>query len=206
MDTEPEKYEKGYLAIGAASQRRYPNTELVRFLARNYFSIPKDQRNSIKILELGSGSCGNLWMMAREGFDTYGIEISPAGVEAGKGVLVEWGVSAKQTVGDMTDLPYPSGYFDAIVEVVSLQCLQLEEKKKALKEAHRCLKDSGLLYTYHIANDPQIFGELRNYPLTLPEARELIQESGFTIKKEEFFTRVSGDEIQYISIEAQKTA
>ena len=38
--------------------------------------MPFEVRKQVKILEVGSGSLGNLKMIAREGFDTYGIDIS----------------------------------------------------------------------------------------------------------------------------------
>ena len=69
-------YENGYKIRGLDNQRRYPNEELCRFFGRNYFSIDKKKRKKIKILETGSGSCGNLSMISKEGFSSYGIDFS----------------------------------------------------------------------------------------------------------------------------------
>ena len=72
-------YEKSYKDLGLGAQRRYLN-KLCRFMGRNFFKIPREGREAIKVLETGCGSGANLWMIAREGFDTYGIDLSEEGV------------------------------------------------------------------------------------------------------------------------------
>ena len=53
----------------------------MRFIGRNFFKIPLDERNEIKILEIGCGQGSNLWFLAKEGFDVYGIDISPSAIQ-----------------------------------------------------------------------------------------------------------------------------
>jgi hypothetical protein len=65
-----------YRRYGFAAQRRYPNEELVRFLARHFFPIPCAERAAVPILEVGCGSGANLWMIAREGFAAHGLSIT----------------------------------------------------------------------------------------------------------------------------------
>ena len=70
-------YDKIYLSEGFKAQRLYPNEELLRFLGVNFFSkSEKKDRKKIKVLEIGCGCCANLWMISKEGFDAYGIDIS----------------------------------------------------------------------------------------------------------------------------------
>ena len=67
-DTCREWNDREYSAHGFASQRLYPNEELCRFLGRHFFSrTTREERRAIKVLELGCGSCSNLWMVARGG-------------------------------------------------------------------------------------------------------------------------------------------
>ena len=77
-------YENSFLKDNFNAQRRYPNEELCRFMGRNYFSIEKTKRKAIKILEVGCGSGANLWMISKEGFDAYGIDLSQNAIELAK--------------------------------------------------------------------------------------------------------------------------
>ena len=69
-------FNTSYEKLGFNEQRRYTNEELCRFMGRNFFSVSHEKRKDIKILETGCGSGANLWMITKEGFSTYGIDIS----------------------------------------------------------------------------------------------------------------------------------
>ena len=84
-----------YKGKGMSSQRMYPNESLIQFIASNYFKLDFDKRKKIKILEVGSGSGANLWMLAKEGFDVYGLDSSSKGNQLAKIHLNDkWGVNA----------------------------------------------------------------------------------------------------------------
>jgi len=86
---------------------KYPNEELVRFIGRNFFKIPREERKSIKILEVGCGQGANLWFLAKEGFDVYGIDISPSAIRKTEKYLNEaYNVRANLKVADARELPY----------------------------------------------------------------------------------------------------
>ena len=74
LEKTEDWYEASYREEGFDSQRRYPNEELLRFMGRNFFAIPSELRKETRILELGCGSCANLWMLASEGFKAYGLD------------------------------------------------------------------------------------------------------------------------------------
>ena len=57
---------------------KYPDENFIRFLARNFY---KKDRKNIRILEIGCGPGANIWYMAREGFDVYGIDGSSIAIE-----------------------------------------------------------------------------------------------------------------------------
>ena len=151
--SETEAFEAQYQASGFQSQRRYPNESLIGFLAGNYFRIPKPERKTIKVLELGCGSGANLWLIAKEGFDTYGIDFAPTGIEYCKDMLASWDVTANIQVADMTALPFDADEFDAIVDVVSMQHLNFEQHKLAYAEVKRCLKPGGKFFSYHLGEN-----------------------------------------------------
>jgi SAM-dependent methyltransferase len=150
MDREICKswYDESYQRNGFAAQRLYPNEELLRFFGRHYFQIPIDQRRSVRVLETGCGSGANLWMIACEGFDAHGIELSPEGVALCKKMLAHWQTQATVSAGDMTAVQHPDHSFDAVVDVFSSYCLEERGFALFLDEVKRILRPGGRFFSY----------------------------------------------------------
>ncbi|MFT5162231.1 MAG: SAM-dependent methyltransferase [Alteromonadaceae bacterium] len=142
-------YEQSYQSEGFKAQRLYPNEELLRFLGREFFCCTvRDQRKTIKVLELGCGSGANLWMMAAEGFDTYGIDLSQNAINFAQLMLKQWQCEANLVQGSFESLPFEDNYFDVIVDVFSTNCLVEDAFKQCLAQVSRCLKPSGKYFSY----------------------------------------------------------
>lgn len=60
---------------------------MIRFIARNFYKV--NNRESIKILEVGCGPGANLWYMNREGFTVYGIDGSETAIKKAEKRLKE---------------------------------------------------------------------------------------------------------------------
>lgn len=143
-----EFYEHSYGSMGFNAQRRYPNEELCRFMGRNFFKLPIEERKKCKILETGCGSGANLWMIARENFDTYGIDLSAEGVALAEQMLANYGTQAKLSVQDMCNLDFPENYFDAVVDVFSSYCLNQKQGRIYLDNVNKVLKPGSLFFSY----------------------------------------------------------
>jgi ubiquinone/menaquinone biosynthesis C-methylase UbiE len=141
-------YEGSYKAEGINAQRRYPNEELVRFLARNFFKLTREERGRVSILDAGCGPCSNLWVVAREGFDAHGVDLSPESLRLGREILTEWGVMAQLKVGNLLRLPYADQDFDAVLDVFSSYVLNMAEFKDYLAEVARVLKVGGKFFLF----------------------------------------------------------
>lgn len=141
-------YDESYRLQGFEAQRRYPNEELVRFLARHFSSIPLERRGSLPILEVGCGSGANLWMIAREGFAAHGLDLSLEGLALCREMLNGWGVDASLHHGDMTSLPFNDASMAAVVDVFSSYCLDESGTSIFLDEVARILMAGGLFFTY----------------------------------------------------------
>jgi SAM-dependent methyltransferase len=137
-----------YRRYGFGAQRRYPNEELVRFLARHFFPIPPDERRAVPILEVGCGSGANLWMIAREGFAAHGIDISAEGLRLCREMLAGWGAEAELCHSDMAALPFADGTLAAVVDVFSAYCLDEAGMSRFLDEVARVLRPGGRFFTY----------------------------------------------------------
>jgi cyclopropane fatty-acyl-phospholipid synthase-like methyltransferase len=141
-------YEDSYNHAGFSAQRRYPNDELLRFFGRHYFMLSRERRAELRVLEVGCGSGANLWMIAREGFDAHGIDLSPEGIALCAKMLQAWGTKAEIKAADMTAIPYSAPYFDVIVDVFSSYCVDETGFARFLDEAVRLLRPGGRFFSY----------------------------------------------------------
>ena len=115
-------------------------------------------KENIRILEVGCGSGANLWLIAKEGFDAYGLDASSTAINlAQKHITEKWGGTAKLQVGRFDNLPYDNDYFDVVFDIVSLQHLDLETSRVALMEINRVLKDKGLFFSYRFSDGSYMF-------------------------------------------------
>lgn len=138
---------------------KYPNEELVRFIGRNFFNIPEEERKNIKILEVGCGQGANLWFLAKEGFDVYGIDISPSAIEKTEKYLNEtYNVRANLKVADARELPYENEFFDIIIDCAAIQHLPFKDHEKVYNEINRVLKPDGYFWSFHIAKGSWGYG------------------------------------------------
>lgn len=147
VDTK-DYYEEAYGKYGFHAQRRYPNEEFLRFLGRNFSKLSPEEKSKLKLLEVGCGAGANLWVPAREGFDTHGQDISSEGIELCGQMMKYWGVEAKLFVGSMVEIPFEDNSLDIIVDVFSSYCLNETEFKKFLLEINRVLKPGGKFFSY----------------------------------------------------------
>ena len=233
-ETSQTIFDSQYHLLGLKAQRLYPNESLVQFLGSNYFHLPIDERGKIKILEIGSGSGANLWMMAKEGFHVFGMDSSAKALELAQLHLQgKWGVSASLKMGSFLDLPYDTGSFDALVDVVSLQHIGLEDSRLALREVARVLRPGGRFFSFRLSDHSVMFGKARDLERvdcctlanisdpSLPLAntgpiafwspslaRMLYEEAGLSIQSVSRVTRTYSDGavVEYLAAEATNEA
>lgn len=224
-------FDRMYREKGLAAQRRYPNEPLIQFLAEYYFSIPKKRRGDTRILEVGCGSGANLWMIAQEGFDAYGMDISEAALELCAEVLQNYSVHAKLSAGTMQKMDFMDSFFDAVVDVLSVEHVDLEGHRAVYREIFRCLKKGGRFFSWHLGAGSVNFKEgggrridrqtIDNAPnpevpysnngltcfLTPPSARRLLSDAGFSDISIERTVRTYKNmtqKIEYFSIHAMR--
>lgn len=130
---------------------RYPPEELIRFVARHFYAAPN--RRDVRILELGCGAGANIWFLAREGFDAYGIDASETAIATAAARLREEAVTAQLRVGDIASLAvlYPSVRFDAVIDITCLQHNPLDTVQAVADQALAILKPKGWIFSMLVA-------------------------------------------------------
>lgn len=105
------------------------------------------QRGARRVLDLGSGSGRHVLFFAQQGFDAYGLDSAPQGMQMTKQRLASAGLAAELTVADIYEpLPYTAGYFDAVVSTQVIHHAAIADIRRLIAELERILRPGGLLF------------------------------------------------------------
>ena len=99
-----------------------------------------------KVLDLG---CGSGWLsvfISKYGFDVTGVDIAKPAIELGKTWAQEDNATVNFLVGDLLNLPFKEGSFDAIVCNSVLEHFRLDQAKILFGKIHKVLTDKGFLF------------------------------------------------------------
>ena len=107
------------------------------------FAAELKARGARRILDLGCGAGRHVVYLAREGFDVCGTDVSPRGLEYTRAWLDKEGLQADLQLSDMTVIPYPDGYFDAIISTYVIHHNTLDSIRRCVAEMHRTLAPGG---------------------------------------------------------------
>lgn len=140
-----------------------------------------------KVLDIGSGLGGPARVLASEfGCDVTGIDITPEFVRSAEVLTECCGLSARFRLGDALAMPFADASFDCAwtQHVV----MNIQDRRRLYREAHRVLKPGGLLVFFDIlkgdgrpldfpvpwAGDPSI-----SFVYSPSETRAFLEEAGF---------------------------
>lgn len=104
-----------------------------------------------RILDLGCGLGRHLLLLAAEGFETYGIDVSPTAVETCRRRLQEAGLPATVTRGDMAAIPQADGFFDAVIAWNVLYHATTDDMVRVTGVVRDKLRERGLLLATFIS-------------------------------------------------------
>jgi SAM-dependent methyltransferase len=119
---------------------RWPHTEIVSRVLR---ATAEADRGSIRILELGCGTGNNLRFLAEEGFQAFGIDVSPTAIAKAGDLLSTNGLYGTLHTGDFYALPWMNQHFDLVIDRAALVHNTPNRIQQILGEAGRVLKPSG---------------------------------------------------------------
>jgi len=115
-----------------------PNPEVVKI-------IPiLRKRKARRVLDLGCGAGRHLILLAREGFEVYGVDISEVALKIAENRLASLGLKTKLKRCSIENIEYPSEFFDAVICINVIYHTTRKGVAKALREVYRVLKPGGL--------------------------------------------------------------
>ncbi len=107
-------------------------------------------KNNAKILDIGCGKGYLLFdlMKLRPDLELYGLDVSSYAAKNSKEEIKE-----KITVGNATNLPFKDDFFDLVISINTLHCLEAQDLYKALKEMERVGKKDKYLCVESYRNE-----------------------------------------------------
>jgi SAM-dependent methyltransferase len=192
----PDRYGPHQLILGTIiKHNRFIWQHYIQLFTRKSDPWSLEDLSKGKILDVGCGSGADLKKLRDKGWETYGVDISSIAVKHARKLGLD------VFSGELNEAMFPNGYFDVIVMKYALE--HMHNPLKVLNEAHRILRDDGLLvigvpninsmeakifkgYWYHL-DVPRHLYHFSPHTLEL-----LLKKSKFSIRKIDYETLPSG--------------
>jgi ubiquinone/menaquinone biosynthesis C-methylase UbiE len=123
------------------------------------FAKTLKKKNKLRILDLGCGAGRHQVYMAKQGFETHGIDISETALNLTKGRLKRQRLATHLLKCDMKMLPYSDSCFDAIICLHVIYHQKLEDIQKTISEIHRILRKKGLVLINFLSKRTYAYGK-----------------------------------------------
>jgi len=105
------------------------------------------QQNKIdKILDLGCGDGRHLYYFSRLGYRVYGLDNARTGLCLAHERLAKEGLYTELVCADMTAIPWPEEFFDAVIGIQVIYHNPIEGIRRTIREIYRVLKPAGSFY------------------------------------------------------------
>ena len=100
-------------------------------------------KHTKRVLDLGCGAGRHTVYLAKQGFETHGIDISETGLRKAKNRLEKEKLDAALIKCDMKTLPYVAHCFDTVVSLFTIYHNTKKGVKETVAEIHRILRKRG---------------------------------------------------------------
>ncbi len=130
----------------------YPYDLVVSLIAKNFFSIPINERKKISMLDLGCGAGNHAKFFAENGFSVYGIDGSITAIKHCREKFKSLGLKGNFIQGDFLNLPFKDNFFNCVLDRESVYANEYATIKEAVDQVYRKLKVGGLFISFMYNN------------------------------------------------------
>lgn len=117
--------------------------------------LPLFKENGVEsVLDLGCGDGRHLVYLASQGYQMYGLDSASTALKFAKEWLEKEKLNAELKCGDMSELPWDNGSFDAIVCIKVINHHRIASIETTLEETHRVLRLGGLFLVTAMKDPP----------------------------------------------------
>ncbi len=100
-----------------------------------------------RVLDVGCGSGRHLVYLSKEGFETYGFDVSQVAISLAHEWLQEEGLHAKIIKHQMEEsFPFEDSFFDAVIATQVIHHNRMREILLTVSEIERVLRSGGVLF------------------------------------------------------------
>jgi SAM-dependent methyltransferase len=106
--------------------------------------VTPERRPNMTVLDLGCGSGKNAVLLEGWGFQVFGIDLSVTAIARCRSLVAD---PSRFMVASVTTLPFSDNFFDAVLDVGCLHCLEPRYRVAAAAEVSRVLTPGGVCYS-----------------------------------------------------------
>ena len=119
----------------------------------------KSDKNIRRVLDVGCGLGRHAILLAREGFEVYGSDHSPTAIETCRRWLGAERLDGEFWCGELDDIPFPDGYFDAVIAFNSIYHGTHQAVEAVASLLHAKLRTDGRCFVTMPSRQNRMYGK-----------------------------------------------